>query len=165
MSLAQLYPSRHDRERAILLGDIPEAYGPVFAGRLMMHCAGDDLPARSGEGKERSVTAYRVLMQANCRAEHAEAVAEYLQVIPGLYAMAKPQSMARGQARVDFSIVVREELQEGGLARTAEERVSQYLWQRADLQPIDVVALRAERLPEGEEAHLPPEHIPPRRSL
>ena len=111
------------------------------------------------------MTAYRVLMQANCRADRAEAVAEYLQVIPGFYAMAKPQELERGQACVDFSIVVREEVQEGTLLRTAEERVSQYLWQRPDLQPVDVAALTPERLPEYIERQLPPEHIPPRRSL
>jgi hypothetical protein len=104
-------------------------------------------------------------MQAICRAEHAEAIAEYLQVIPGFYAMAKPQKFERGQACVDFSIVVREEVQEGTLLRTAEERVSQYLWQRPDIQPVDVAALTPERLPEDEERQLPPEHIPPRRSL
>jgi hypothetical protein len=111
------------------------------------------------------VTAYRVPMQAICRAEHAEAIAEYLQVIPGVYAMAKPQKLERGQACVDFSIVVREEVQEGTLLRTAEERVSQYLWQRPDIQPVDVAALMPERLPEDDEPQLPPEHIPPRRSL
>jgi hypothetical protein len=111
------------------------------------------------------VTAYRVPMQAVCRAEHAEAIAEYLQVIPGFYAIAKPQTLGRGQARVDFSIVVREELKEGTLLHTAEERVSQYLWQRPDVQPVDVAALTPERLPEDEEPALPPEHIPPRRSL
>jgi hypothetical protein len=111
------------------------------------------------------VTAYRVPMQAICRAEHAEAIAEYLQVIPGFYAIAKPQKLERGQACVDFSIVVREEVQEGTLVRTAEERVSQYLWQRPDIQPVDVAARTPERLAENEEAQLPPEHIPPRRSL
>jgi hypothetical protein len=111
------------------------------------------------------VTAYRVPMQANGRAENAEAIAEYLQVIPGLYAMAKPQLLERGQACVDFSLVVREEVEEGTLMHTAEERVSQYLWQRPDLQPVDVVARMPERLPEDTEPHLPPEHIPPRRSL
>ena len=111
------------------------------------------------------MTAYRVPMQAICRAEHAEAIAEYLQVIPGFYAIAKPQTLERGQACVDFSIVVREEVQEGTLVHTAEERVSQYLWQRPDLQPVDVAAQTPERLPEDEEPQLPPEHIPPRRSL
>jgi hypothetical protein len=111
------------------------------------------------------VTAYRVLMQAICRAEHAEAIAEYLRVIPGFYTIAKPQQLERGQACVDFSIVVREEVQEGTLLRTAEERVSQYLWQRPDLQPVDVAAHTPERLPEDAEPQLPPEHIPPRRSL
>jgi hypothetical protein len=111
------------------------------------------------------VTAYRVPMQAICRAEHAEAIAEYLQVIPGFYAMAQPQKVEPGQACIDFSIVVREGFQEGTLLRTAEERVSQYLWQRPDFQPVDVAALTPERLPEDEEPRLPPEHIPPRRSL
>jgi hypothetical protein len=111
------------------------------------------------------VTAYRVPMQAICRAEYAQAIAEYLQVIPGFYAMAKPRKLERGQASVDFSIVVREEVQEGTLLRTAEERVSQYLWQRPDIQPVDVAAHTPERLPEDEEPQLPPEHIPPRRSL
>jgi hypothetical protein len=104
-------------------------------------------------------------MQAICRAEHAEEIAEYLQVIPGFYAMAKPQKLELGRACVDFSIVVREEVQEGTLLRTAEERVSQYLWQRPDIQPVDVAALTPERLPEDDEPQLPPEHIPPRRSL
>jgi hypothetical protein len=111
------------------------------------------------------VTAYRISMQAICRAEQAEAITEYLQVIPGFYTIAKPQKLERGQARIDFSIVVREEVQEGTLVRTAEERVSQYLWQRPDIQPVDVVAHTPERLPEDEEPQLPPEHIPPRRSL
>jgi hypothetical protein len=111
------------------------------------------------------VTAYRVPMQANCRTEYAEAIAEYLQVIPGLYAMAKPHPLESGHARIDFSIVVREEVQEGTLIHTAEERVSQYLWQRPDLQPVDVAALTPERLPEDDESQLPPEHIPPRRSF
>jgi hypothetical protein len=43
--------------------------------------------------------------------------------------------------------------------------VSQYLWQRPDLQPVDVAALTPECLPEADEARWPPEHIPPRRSL
>ena len=111
------------------------------------------------------MTAYRINMQAICRAEHAEAIAEYLQVIPGFYAIAKPQKLERGQGRIDFSIVVREEVQEGTLVQTAEERVSQYLWQRPDIQPVDVAALTPERLPEDEEPELTPEHIPPRRSL
>jgi hypothetical protein len=104
-------------------------------------------------------------MQAICRAEHAEAIAEYLQVIPGFYTITKPQKLERGQARIDFSIVVRDEVQEGTLLHTAEERVSQYLWQRPDIQPVDVAALTPEHLPEDEEPQLPPEHIPPRRSL
>jgi hypothetical protein len=111
------------------------------------------------------VSAYRIGMQAICRAEHAEPIAEYLQVIPGFYAIEKPQTLERGQARIDFSIVVREEVQEENLLRTAEERVSQYLWQRPDIQPVDIAALTPERLPEDEEHQLPPEHIPPRRSL
>ena len=111
------------------------------------------------------MTAYRVLLQATCRAEYAEAVAEYLQVIPGFYAIAKPRQLESREACIDFSIVVREEVQEGTLLSTAEERVSQYLWQRPDLQPVDVAALTPERLPEDEEPQLAPEHIPPRRSL
>jgi hypothetical protein len=111
------------------------------------------------------VTAYRVPMQATCHAEQAEAIAEYLQVIPGLYAIAEPHPLESGYARVDFSLVVREEVQEGSLIHTAEERVSQYLWQRPDLQPVDVAALTPECLPEADEARWPPEHIPPRRSL
>jgi hypothetical protein len=111
------------------------------------------------------VTANRISMQAICSAEQAEAIAEYLQVIPGFYTIAKPEKIEGGQARIDFSIVVREEVQEGTLLRTAEERVSQYLWQRPDVQPVDVIALTSERLPEDEELQLPPEHIPPRRSL
>jgi hypothetical protein len=126
---------------------------------------GDDEVTISRQIRERQVTAYRVLMQANCRADRAEAVAEYLQVIPRFYAMAKPQALEGGQACVDFSIVVREEVQEGTLLRTAEERVSQYLWQRPDLQPVDVAVLTPQRLPEDIERQLPPEHIPPRRSL
>jgi hypothetical protein len=66
---------------------------------------------------------------------------------------------------VDFSLTVREEVQEGSLSQTAEERVRQYLWQRPDLQPVDVVARTPERLSEADEARLPPEHIPPRRAL
>ncbi len=111
------------------------------------------------------MTAYRVPMRAYCRAEHAEAIAEYLQVIPGLYTMAKPQPLESGQACVNFSLVVRAEVAEGTLIHTAEERVSQYLWQRPDLPPVDVAALTPERLPEDDERQLPPEHIPPRRSL
>jgi hypothetical protein len=111
------------------------------------------------------VTAYCIKMQAVCHVEQAEAVAEYLQVIPGFYAIAKPQKHEAGQASIDFTIVVREELQEGTLLQTAEERVSQYLWQRPDLQPVDITPLASERLPEDEEPQLSPEHIPPRRSL
>jgi hypothetical protein len=104
-------------------------------------------------------------MQATCRAEQAEAITEYLRAIPGMYALAEAHLLAGGHARVDFSLVVREEVQEGSLIHTAEERVSQYLWQRPDLQPVDVVARTPERLSEADEARLPPEHIPPRRSL
>ena len=111
------------------------------------------------------MTAYRIRMQANCHAEHAEAIAEYLQVIPGFYSIERPQKLDGERARIDFSIVVREEVQEGTLLTTAEERVGQYLWQRPDVQPVDVAALAQERLPEGEEAQTAPEHIPPRRSL
>ena len=111
------------------------------------------------------MTAYRIKMQAICHVEQAEAVAEYLQVIPGFYTIAKPQKREGGQASIDFAIVVREEVQEGTLPQTAQERVSQYLWQRPDLQPVDISPLASERLPEGEEPHLSPEHIPPRRSL
>ena len=111
------------------------------------------------------MTAYRVPMQAICRAEHAEAITESLQVIPGFYGLAKPQRLEPGQASVDFSIVVREEVQERTLLRTAEERVSQHLWQRPDIQLVDVAALMPERLPADEERQLSPQHIPPRRSL
>lgn len=111
------------------------------------------------------MTAYRIRMQAICNATQAEEIAEYLQVIPGFYEIARPQKVDQDRARIDFSIVVREEFQEGTLLHTAEERVSQYLWQRPDLQPVEVKALADERLSEDEEAQLPPEHIPPRRSL
>jgi hypothetical protein len=111
------------------------------------------------------LTAYRIRMQAICNATQAEAIAEYLHVIPGFYAIEPPQAIDREQTRIDFSIVVREEVQEGSLLHTAEERVGQYLWQRPDVQPVEVRALRYERLPEDEEAQMPPEHIPPRRSL
>ena len=111
------------------------------------------------------MTAFRIRMQATCNTAHAEAIAQYLQVIPGFYAMEPPQALDRQRARLDFSIVVREELQEGTLLHTAEERVGQYLWQRPDVQPVEVKALAHERLSETEEAQLTPEHIPPRRSL
>jgi hypothetical protein len=111
------------------------------------------------------MTAYRIRMQALCNAAQAEEIAEYLQVIPGFYAIARPQTEDRERARIDFSIVVREEFQEGTLLRTAEERVGQYLWQRPDLQPVEVKALAHEPLSEDEAAQMPPEHIPPRRSL
>ena len=111
------------------------------------------------------MTAYRIRMQASCQAEQAEAIVEYLQVIPGFYTIERPQKLDGMRARIDFSIVVREEVQEGTLLTTAEERVGQYLWQRPDVQPVDVTALAQDRLPEGEESHMAPEHIPPRRSL
>ena len=111
------------------------------------------------------MTAYRIRMQASCHAEHAEAIVEYLQVIPGFYTIERPQKLDGMRARIDFSIVVREEVQEGTLLTTAEERVGQYLWQRPDVQPVDVTALAQDRLPEGEESQMAPEHIPPRRSL
>jgi hypothetical protein len=111
------------------------------------------------------LTAYRIRMQAICHAAQAEAIAEYLQVVPGFYAIERPQEAGHERARIDFSIVVREEVQEGTLLHTAEERVGQYLWQRPDVQPVEVKALAQERLPEDEEPALPPEHIPPRRSL
>jgi hypothetical protein len=111
------------------------------------------------------VTAYRIRMQAICHVEQAQAIAEYLQVIPGFYSIEQPPKRDGERARIDFSIVVREEVQEGTLLRTAEERVGQYLWQRPDVQPVNVTALAEERLPEDEEPQMPPEHIPPRRSL
>lgn len=111
------------------------------------------------------MTAYRISMQAICRAEQAEAIAEYLQVIPGFYSIEQPQKLDGERARIDFSIVVREEVQEGTLLHTAEERVGQYLWQRPDIQPVDAKAVAHERLPEDEALQMPPEHIPPRRSL
>ncbi|HSF30596.1 MAG TPA: hypothetical protein VLK82_09020 [Candidatus Tectomicrobia bacterium] len=111
------------------------------------------------------MTAYRINMQAICPIAQAGAVADYLQVIPGFYAMAQPEAVDRARARLDFSIVVREEVQEGTLLHTAEERVGQYLWQRPDVQPVAVKALGHERLPEDEAQQLPPEHIPPRRAL
>jgi hypothetical protein len=111
------------------------------------------------------MTAYRIRMQAICNAGQAEEIAEYLQVVPGFYAIERPQTEAQERSRIDFSIVVREEFQEGTLLHTAEERLSQYLWQRPDLQPVEVKALAPERLSEDEEAQMPPEHIPPRRSL
>lgn len=112
------------------------------------------------------MTAYRISMQAICDSAQAEAIAEYLQVIPGFFAIERPpQEVDRGRARLDFSIIVRDEVQEDTLLRTAEERVGQYLWQRPDMQPVDIKARAQERLPASEEAPLRPEHIPPRRSL
>jgi hypothetical protein len=111
------------------------------------------------------VTTYRIRMQASCKNEQAEEIVEYLRVIPGFYSAEQPQKPDGERARIDFSIVVREEVQEGSLLNTAEERVGQYLWQRPDLQPVDVRAVAEERLPEDQEPQMPPEHIPPRRSL
>jgi hypothetical protein len=111
------------------------------------------------------VTAYRISMQAICHPDRATAIAEYLQVIPGFYAIAQPQTLDAQRSRIEFSIVVREEVQEGTLLNTAEERVGQYLRQRPDVQPVDVKALGQERLPEDESLRMPPEHIPPGRSL
>jgi hypothetical protein len=111
------------------------------------------------------MTAYRIDMQASCPAERATDVGEYLQVIPGFYAIAQPGAISAGRLRIDFSIVVREEVQEGTLLGTAEERVSQYLRQRPDLQPLHVTALASERLPEDEAVQMPPDYIPPQRSL
>lgn len=111
------------------------------------------------------VTAYRINMQAICGAERAQDIAEYLQVIPGFYAIAQPHVLDRERTRLDFSIVVREELQEGTLLETARERVEQYLQQRSDLQPVEVTAQTQERLTDDEEGQLPPDYIPPRRSL
>jgi hypothetical protein len=111
------------------------------------------------------LTAYRIRMQAICQAAQAEAIAEYLQVIPGFYTIERARQVDHERACMDFSIVVRDEVQEGTLLHTAEERVDQYLWQRPDVQPVEVKALAQERLPEDQESRLPPEHIPPRRSL
>jgi len=111
------------------------------------------------------VTAYRIRMQARCKDAQAEEIVEYLRVIPGFYAAERLQQPDGEQALIDFSLVVREEVQEGNLLNTAEERVGQYLWQRPDLQPVDIRALAEERLPKDEEPQIPPEHIPPRRSL
>ncbi len=111
------------------------------------------------------MAAYCVRMQAICQAKEAEGIAEYLQVIPGFYTITPPQELDGGRARIDFSTVVREEVQEGTLLNTAEERVRQYLWQRPDIQPVEVIALSQERLPEDAELQRPPEYIPPRRSL
>ena len=111
------------------------------------------------------MTAYRIGMQAICHIDQAQAIVEYLQVIPGFYAIEQPQKINLEQARIDFSIVVREEVQEGTLLKTAQERVGQYLWQRPDLQPVQITALTEERLPADEEPQMPPEHIPPQRSL
>jgi hypothetical protein len=109
--------------------------------------------------------AFRIRMQAICDATHAEAIAEYLHVIPGFYASEQPQALDRERARINFSVVVREELKEGTLLHTAEERVSQYLWQRPDVQPVEVNALAFERLPDAEAAQMPPDYIPPQRPL
>ena len=111
------------------------------------------------------MTAYRIRMQARCKNAQAEEIVEYLRVIPGFYAAERLQQPDGEQALIDFSIVVREEVQEGTLLNTAEERVGQYLWQRPDLQPVNIRALAEERLPKDEEPQIPPEHIPPRRSL
>ncbi|HXH12447.1 MAG TPA: hypothetical protein VNP04_22100 [Alphaproteobacteria bacterium] len=111
------------------------------------------------------MTAYRVSMQATCQAAQAQGIAEYLQVIPGFYASEPPRQIDQGQARIDFSVVVREEVQEGTPLHAAEERVGQYLWQRPDLQPVEVKALAQEPLPEDKAQEVPPEHILPRRSL
>jgi hypothetical protein len=118
-----------------------------------------------GDTREEIVTAYRIRMQASCHREQAEEIVEYLRVIPGFYSAERLQKPDGERARLDFSIVIREEVQEGSLLSTAEERVGQYLWQRPDLQPVDVRALAEERLPEAEEPQISPEHIPPRRSL
>jgi hypothetical protein len=112
-----------------------------------------------------TVTAYRISMQASCKAAQAEEIAEYLRVIPGFYSAEHAQLLDRERAHLDFSIVVRDEVQEGNLLNMAEERVGQYLWQRPDLQPVDLKAVAKERLPENEEPYLAPEHIPPRRAL
>ena len=112
------------------------------------------------------MAAYRISMQAICDIARAEAIAEYLQVIPGFFAIERPpHEVDRERVHLDFSIIVRDEVREDTLLRTAEERVGQYLWQRPDLQPVDVKAQAQERLPANEEPQLPPEHIPPRRSL
>jgi hypothetical protein len=121
--------------------------------------------ARQEKYKEEIVTAYRINMQASCKNAQAEEIVEYLRVIPGFYSAAQSHQSDGERAHIDFSIVVREEVQEGNLLNTAEERVGQYLWQRPDLQPVNVRALGEERLPEDEEPHIAPEHIPPRRSL
>lgn len=86
-------------------------------------------------------------------------------MIPGFYSAEQSHQSDGEEALIDFSIVIREEVQEGTLLHTAEERVGQYLWQRPDLQPVNVRALSEERLPEEEEPQIAPEHIPPRRSL
>jgi hypothetical protein len=115
--------------------------------------------------KEGILTAYRINMQAIGQAGQAQGIAEYLQVIPGFYAIEPPREIDHGRACIDISIVVREEVQEGTLLDTAEERVGQYLWQRPDFQPVEVKALAQEPLPEEEAQQVPPEHILPRRSL
>ena len=111
------------------------------------------------------MTAYRIKMRASCQNAQAEDIIEYLRVIPGFYSAEQSQQPDGERASIDFSIVVREEAQEGTLLHTAEERVGQYLWQRPDLQPVDIRALAEERLPKDEESQIPPEHIPPSRSL
>ena len=111
------------------------------------------------------MTAFRIRMQAICNATHADTIAEYLHAIPGFYAVEQLRAHDRERTRIDFSVVVREELKEGTLLHTAEERVSQYLWQRPDVQPVELHALAQERLSEAEEAQIPPDYIHPRRSL
>nr|MDQ3828563.1 hypothetical protein [Candidatus Tectomicrobia bacterium] len=61
------------------------------------------------------MTAYRISMQAICHPDRASAIAEYLQVIPGFYSIAQPQTLEAERAHIDFSVVVREEVQEGTL--------------------------------------------------
>jgi hypothetical protein len=112
-----------------------------------------------------TVTAYRISLQASCKAAQAEEIVEYLRVIPGFYSAERAQRLDQEWAHLDFSIVVRDEVQEGNLLNMAEERVGQYLWHRPDLQPVDLKAVAKERLPEDEEPYLAPEHIPPRRAL
>jgi hypothetical protein len=75
------------------------------------------------------VTAYQIDVQASCKHAQAEEITEYLRVIPGFYGAKRSQQPDGNEASVDFSIVVREEVQEGTLLHTAEERVGQYLWQ------------------------------------
>jgi hypothetical protein len=71
------------------------------------------------------MTAYRISIRAICHPDQATAIAEYLQVIPGFYSIAQPQTLDAERAHLDFSVVVREEVQEGSLLNTAEERVDQ----------------------------------------